>query len=388
LTDDHFRVLITCGTFEPGFRGGGPVRSVANIADTVSDGIDAVLVTRDRDTGNLEPYPGLSGRWAARNRTRVFYLNVRAVRQWLRLWRDLRDFPLDLLYVNSFWSPLFTVLPIVAMRLRLFRCQRLLIAPRGEFSPGALSLKATKKRIWLRLVGRFLSGTAVQWHASTVREAQEIRSVFPSANIEVSLNQVTLPYEPLAPTVGARTARLTFISRITPMKNLELAIEALHHVATPVELDIYGPVEDRGYWSRCQASADRLPDRIQVRYHGELATDQVRSTFSRYDAFVFPTRGENFGHIIAESLSASCPVICSDETPWTDILAHGGGRVVWGGRAEELGAEIERIAAMTPTERLRAREMAGSVYRSWRAGIANQNILDQARIAYLTGQGA
>jgi glycosyltransferase involved in cell wall biosynthesis len=48
----------------------------------------------------------------------------------------------------------------------------------------------------------------------------------------------------------------------------------------------------------------------------------VREVFSRYDAFVLPTLGENVGHVIAESLSASCPVICSDETPWTDLLGR------------------------------------------------------------------
>jgi glycosyltransferase involved in cell wall biosynthesis len=32
-----------------------------------------------------------------------------------------------------------------------------------------------------------------------------------------------------------------------------------------------------------------------------------------------PTAGENFGHIILQSLSAGCPVIISDQTPWKDL---------------------------------------------------------------------
>lgn len=380
MTGQRFRVLITCGAFEPGFRGGGPVRSVAHIADTVSDQIDITLVTRDRDLGAGEPYAGLSGRWIPRNRTRIFYLNIHAPLQWLRLWRDLRAVRFDLLYVNSFWSPLFTVLPILAMRLHLLRSRGLLIAPRGEFSPGALSLKATKKRIFVRVWGRLLDSTTVKWHASTAREAAEIRSVYPWADVEVSLNQVALPYEPFVPTVGASTARLTFIGRVSAMKNLDLAIEALPYVDAPVEFDIYGPMEDRAYWARCQSLIDRLPDRIQARYRGELAPDRVRSTFACYDAFVFPTLGENFGHVIAESLSASCPVICSNKTLWNDVLTAGGGTVLYDGTAAELAAELGRIAAMTPAQRLRARELAGAAYRDWRVGATNPNILDQARI--------
>ncbi|HEY0003146.1 MAG TPA: glycosyltransferase, partial [Actinoplanes sp.] len=117
--------------------------------------------------------------------------------------------------------------------------------------------------------------------------------------------------------------------------------------------------------------------RIRVRYRGELAQGQVRPTFARYDAFVFPTRGENFGHVIAESLSVSCPVICSAETPWNEVLTSGGGAVVRSDRPKELGAELQRIAAMSPAQRLRARESAGAAYRTWRAGVASSNILDQ-----------
>lgn len=378
MTGARFRVLTTCGVFEPGFRGGGPVRSVARIADTVSDQIDLILVTRDRDIGCTQRYAGLSGRWVRRDRTRIFYLNAHAAGQFLRLWRELRGVQFDLLYVNSFWSPLFTVLPVLAMRLRLLRCRELLIAPRGQLSAGALSLKATKKRIFLRLWGRLLRGTTVRWHACTDREAAEIRSVYPWAEVEVSLNQVTLPEEPLAPAAGGGSSRLTYIGRISAMKNLAVAIDALRHVDAPVEFDIYGPVEDRAYWTRCLSLAARLPDHVRVRYCGELPPDQVRSTFAGYDAFVFPTLGESFGHVVAESLSASCPVICSDNTPWSEVLTAGGGTVLHDGTAAELGAELGRIAAMTPTDRLRAREMAGRAYRDWRAGITNPNILDQA----------
>ena len=36
----RFCVLATSAGFEPGFRGGGPIRSVAQIVDTVSDRTD------------------------------------------------------------------------------------------------------------------------------------------------------------------------------------------------------------------------------------------------------------------------------------------------------------------------------------------------------------
>ncbi|GAA2559057.1 hypothetical protein GCM10010435_32780 [Winogradskya consettensis] len=379
MTDDRYRVLMTCGVFEPGFRGGGPVRSLAQMLDTMSDRIDAILVTSDRDHGTSTAYPGLSGRWVDRDRTRIFYLNPWAPWHWLRLWRELRDIPFDLLYVNSFFSPWFTLVPILAMRLHLLRSGRLLIAPRGELSPGALSLKATKKRTFLRAWRPVLGRSGVRWHASTSEEAAEIRSVYPWADVEISLDQVALPLDPLDPLPTMSDVRLAYIGRISAKKNLDLTLAALHHVSAPVTFDIYGPIEDRAYWARCRALIDGVGAHIVVRYRGELAPDRVRATFAGYDAFVFPTRGENFGHVIAESLSASCPVICTDRTPWNDVLNAGGGRVLPAMGSDELGAELDRIAAMTPAQRLRARERAGAAYRRWRAGIANPNVLDQIR---------
>jgi glycosyltransferase involved in cell wall biosynthesis len=165
------------------------------------------------------------------------------------------------------------------------------------------------------------------------------------------------------------------------MKNLTLALEALRTLSKPVEFDIYGPLEDHAYWERCRSLIAELPPTATVRYLGELPPAQVRHTFAGYDAFVFPTLGENFGHVIAESLSASCPVISSNETPWTEILQTGGGRVVRDLTAEGLGRELEQVVAMAPAERLHARRRAGDAYRSWRRGVRSANILDQARVA-------
>jgi glycosyltransferase involved in cell wall biosynthesis len=388
MTDGHrelearrFRVLATCPSFEPGFRGGGPVRSVAGIVDTISHRVEVSLVTCDRDLGSSEPYPGLSGRWVRRSRSRVFYLNTHRPQMWWRLLRELRAVRFDLLYVNSLWQPVFTVIPVLAVRLRVVHARKILLAPRGELSPGALALKPRRKRLFLAWWGRCLASVDVLWHASTDAEASDIRRLFPAARIHVSLNTVSLPEEPLPVTGGEdRPARMVFIGRISPKKNLDLAICALRSLSKPVEFDIYGPLEDPRYWSRCRSLMSRLPDGVRVEYRGELTPAQVRRTFGCYDAFVFPTAGENFGHVIAESLSASCPVICSDQTPWTHVLETGGGAVVRDLTAAHLGGVLEHLATMPALERLEARRAAGNAYRLWRRGLGSVNVLDETRL--------
>jgi glycosyltransferase involved in cell wall biosynthesis len=383
----HFRVLATCGTFEPGYRGGGPVRTVARIVDTIPAHIDLSLMTSDRDHGSPEPYPGLSGRWISRHHCRVFYLDAAGPRQWFRLWHELRAHSYDVLYVNSLWAPIYTIVPIIAARLGVIQVALVLVAPRGELSPSALSLKARKKMLFLRSWRRLLKSMDVVWHASAEMEASQIRAVCPWARIEVCPDQVALPYDPIpAVEPNEGPARLVFIGRISPMKNLELVLNALLFVSAPVEFDIFGPLEDVEYWSRCQSVVGHLPRTVNINYRGELAPSEVRQTFSAYDAFIFPTLGENFGHVIAESLSASCPVICSAETPWSQTLESGGGVVLRELTTGCLRAAIEWVAEMSPKERLDARQKAGEAFRTWRRENEDVNILEQVRVAH--GRGA
>jgi glycosyltransferase involved in cell wall biosynthesis len=375
-----FRVLATVGAFEPGFRAGGPIKSVARIVDTAPEGIDVSLITRDRDLVSSDPYPGLSGRWITRGRSRVFYLATRRPQQWLRLVRDLREEPFDLLYLNSLWQPIFTVIPVIAARLGLIRAKSILVAPRGEFSRGALALKSRKKQLFLKAWRPFLRSMDVEWHAGSEREASDIRTTFPDARVTVVSEQSVLPYEsPLDGFEHDGPVRLVFIGRISPMKNLLLALEALHELSSSAEFDIYGPAEDSDYWARCKSVIDRLPGHVHVTYHGELAPEEVREVFSRYDAFLFPTLGESYGHVIAESLSAACPVICSDETPWTDLLLSGGGTVVRDLTPAGLAAYLERIALMSPGERVAAKLSAGDVYLTWRKRQLDRNVFDVVR---------
>ena len=233
----------------------------------------------------------------------------------------------------------------------------------------------------------FLNSVDVLWHASTDAEAADIRALFPLAEVEVNQDQVDLPSEPLqVPPMREGPMRVVFIGRIAVIKNLDLVLMSMRSFSKPLEFDIYGPLEDSEYWARCQKLIEQVPDHVHVRYMGEIAPSDVRWTFSAYDAFVFPTRGESFGHVIAESLSASCPVICSAETPWTPVLTVGGGAVVRPLTAQRFAAELERFAAMTPAQRLTAKQAAASAYRSWRMAHENRNPVEQARLAGLAAR--
>lgn len=375
-----YRILATSRTFEPGFRGGGPIRSLAYQMDTLPAGIELLLVTRDRDLGTATPYPGLSGRMVGRNdRCVVYYLNPADPRHWLRLARYLRARPVDLLYVNSLWS-FFSSIPILAVAARLLRVRAVLVAPRGELSPGALAIKRRKKRLFLTLWGPVLRWLRVRWHACSGLEERHVRAVFPWARVMVNGNECPIPDRPVPPVEPPNgPLRLVFISRISPMKNLTTALAALAGVSRPVEFDIFGPREDEQYWARCQELIRSMPGHVRVRYRGELPAEAVLPTFGGYDAFLFPTLGENYGHVILESLAAGCPVVCSDETPFSELIEAAGGVVVRPMTVARLGAVLDRLAAASARDRAEAKRAAGRGYQEWRQRTRELHVLEHAR---------
>lgn len=313
-------ILTITDYFLPGYLGGGPIRTLANMRVQLAGKVALPVFTRDRDLGMQVPYPGIgSNQWVDTPEGPVFYACPRTFGP-SGLRRALAAQRVDAIYLNSFFSPRASILINLDLRRRGVRLP-LLLAPRGEFSPGALAVKRRKKRAFLALSRRLGLYRDIAWHASSPLEAEDILRQFPDARdrIHIAADPVIATPPLPAPDVAPKKPghlRIAFISRISPKKNLDGLLGVLHHVRASVDLNIFGPVEDAAYWAICEKRIATLPAHITVRMHGALPPDAVSPTFARHDLFAFPTQGENFGHVIFEALRAGTPVLISDQTPW------------------------------------------------------------------------
>lgn len=370
-------VLAFTGTFLPGYKAGGPIKSMVQLLDNLPDSVRVTLVTRDRDLGEALPYEGLSGNVVSRGSHEIFYINCRRPRHWIALLCMARRIPFDLMYLNSLWSPQFTIIPVLARRLGLLQTGAILVAPRGELSSGALGIKSVKKQAFLRLWAPALRHVDPLWHASSEMERRDITRTFPWARTVIQVN--SRGDEPRPEIIGSLPRpRFVFLSRISRMKNLELVIRAFQRVESEVDLDIYGPIEDARYWDECLHLIADVPANVRVSYCGVVRPAEVQAVFALYDAFILPTLGENFGHAIGESLSAGCPVLCSQLTPWTEVLNGGGGAALTGLEASAWSAEISRRAAQSPHQRDGAKRAAISAYVRWRRGVETRSAVEVA----------
>jgi glycosyltransferase involved in cell wall biosynthesis len=119
--------------------------------------------------------------------------------------------------------------------------------------------------------------------------------------------------------------KICFLSRIVPIKNLDFALKILASINKEIHFCIYGPIESVEYWNSCLEIIKKMPEHIHVTYGGAVKNEDVRETISHYDLFFVPTKGENFGHVFAESLSVGVPILLSDQTPWRDLQQSGVG---------------------------------------------------------------
>ena len=53
------KVMIFTGYYLPGVKGGGPIQSIKNLVNNLSDIFDFYIVTSDRDLGDTEPYSNI-----------------------------------------------------------------------------------------------------------------------------------------------------------------------------------------------------------------------------------------------------------------------------------------------------------------------------------------
>ena len=208
------------------------------------------------------------------------------------------------------------------------------------------------------------------WHASSPAEADDVRRYI-GAHVRVIIRENdsllpvhALPADPGRPVSPVGTLRAVFLGRLVEHKGPHLAAEATAGLDPGVSLDLYGPEEDRSIVERLKAIEADAGGRIRLR--GTVANEDVRALLQEYDVLVLPTRSENFGHVLAEALSASVPVILPDVTPWTQaVVASSAGRVVER-TALEIRAALQELADLDGEALLSLRQAAGRAYEQWR----------------------
>ncbi len=312
------KILIFIDWYKPGFKAGGPIRSISNLVSQLIHEYDFYIVTRDTDYLETTPYSTIkTNEWNKIDNAQVYYLSAENTNK-TTIKKLIKEVNPTFVYCNSLYSPKFTLTPIrIAKKLNI----KTVLAVRGMLSEGSLSVKSHKKKIFLGLIKTIGLFNKTTFHATSLGEKNDLIKNFGknikvvvAQNLPENKNIVYIPKQK-----KTNQLKMTFVGRVAPEKNTLFAIEVLRNCKQNIQLDIYGPVYNQDYFEQCKTAINQLPTNIVVNYNGVLNHDLLDETLKKYHVIYLPSTGENFGHSIIEGMTNSCIPVISNKTPWQNL---------------------------------------------------------------------
>lgn len=344
--DRNKKILIVMGRYLPGYKDGGPVRTIKNLTDYLGNEYDIHILTSDRDHGDKQAYSGIKvNDWNKVGNAMVYYVppkgfTFKTIKQLIS--------EVDLVYVCGCYSD-YAIKTLLLKRIGIIK-KNVIVASMGLFSPIVFRLKFLKHKTFITICNLTGMFRKIYWSATSLAEVENIKQQVWSKDQQFYIAE-DLPRLVDPTTVIKRKKegqlRVVWISRISNEKNLFQAISILSKVNAKIEFTIYGPKHDIEYWQKCEKALMMLPSHIQWSWEGNVESEEVVPTLKAHHVFLFPTMGENYGHVIQEALSAGCAVVLSDQTPWKNLKEHGVGDVFALDEEHKYVDAIEKYAQMS-----------------------------------------
>jgi glycosyltransferase involved in cell wall biosynthesis len=372
-------VLVYIDWFSPGFKAGGPIRSMVNMSDRLSSSICFHIITSDRDYMSEEPYLNLKlDTWISYGEVhKVYYVNSQNL-GYSGLKKATEGMTFDKIYVNGIFSRFFSIYPLFIHRKER---EKLIIAPRGMLRASAKQFKSKRKGLYLRMARALGNFKGVTFHGTDNQEKIDINSWFSGSRIRLAPNlPAPLPaFKSMRKESGS--VKICFIGRIALEKNLIFALQVLSSISDRgIEFGIYGAMYDMDYWKDCEKEIEGMENRIKVTYQDSIAPDEVIPLLQSYHLLFLPTKGENFGHVILEAFMAGRPVLTSDQTPWQGLDKKGAGANLPLGNPESFKEAIHSYLLMSDSDFQTECKAAYAIAEEF---CGDKRIIEQAKAVFL-----
>lgn len=317
---DSRNLAIFIDWFAPGYKAGGPIRSVVNLAELLAGEVTIWVFTSDRDHQATSPYPGIpQDQWVSwKPNIKVWYSSPA---KFSKMEEALRSLSPDVVYINSVFSVQYAITPL-RWHVKKSIAERVVITPRGTLRKSALKFGFLKKWGFIQVTRMLGYQNQLIWQGTDDLEVEDIYKNYGRKLENIKIGNVPTVTAPIREAFTKQSGQIDIlmVSRIQSIKNLHFFFNILQMGITgDINVDLIGPMEDEGYWQDCQELISHLPDSITVRALGPMPHHEIVSKQQEYHLFVLPTTGENFGHAIFDALLGGLPVMISDQTPWKGL---------------------------------------------------------------------
>lgn len=312
------KLLIMASLFWPQKNSGGPPVSIMNLVKSIYSRYELYIISNNHELNDDKPLDGVSEGKNVFEFGTAYYLSreMHSIKGVLGIINQIQP---DIIYQNSFFS-YNDMIPVLLYK-KAHRDTKVIITPRGEFQANALNKGIQKKMAYMRLLK--FSGLLkdVVWQFAAESECENWKRV-----CKVSAKAVyiipNLTYGGKVDLNRKKTegiAKVCFVGRIHPHKNLLFALEVLSKIKGQVCFDIYGSCEDDAYYQECVRFCSTLPKNVECSFKGSVDNEYIHSVIGSYHALLLPTKSEAYGQSLVEAMLTAVPVITSNNTPWDDV---------------------------------------------------------------------
>lgn len=213
-----------------------------------------------------------------------------------------------ILHDHGQWLPINHASATVSRSRRLQR----IMSPRGMLSPWSLNHRKWKKNLaWWLYARRDLMQARVI-HATSMLEADELRSIGVKQPIAVVPNGIDMM--DMIPKLPPQSDRpyILFLSRIHRKKGVQELLNVWQRMR-PADWElVFAGYDEENFFS-----GNSLP--TGVRFVGHVEGEAKQRLLQGASLFVLPSHTENFGVVVAEALNCGVPVITTQGTPWQSL---------------------------------------------------------------------
>ncbi|MHC5765041.1 MAG: glycosyltransferase [Nostoc sp.] len=330
---NQLKILHYIPVYAPAWQFGGPVLSVSQLCEGLAAlGHEVEVFTSNAGLNNQPELP--LNQPVTRNGVKVTYfqqepgMGIHCPGMEQAVTARAREF--DIIHITGVWQRTSGA----ACKAAKHQGVPYVVSPRGALGPYSWQQKTAKKILYYLWQERFNMTNAAAIHYTSKQELQECLWLkLPGKSFIIPNGLNTEFWQPAleeakiwrkSQNLSEDDFVLLNVGRLHHKKGLDLLPQALAPLRNLNWRMIFVGGDDDGTKAKLQQQfqAANLLDRVIFLERCEPKI--LPAIYCAANLFVLPSRHENFGNVIVESLACGCPVLISDKVGLHDEVAEGG----------------------------------------------------------------
>jgi len=248
----------------------------------------------------------------------------------------------DIVHIFGIWNLFYQYVFIIAKAIG----KKIIISPIGSLEKWSMKQSRIKKNIALFLYQKKNLEKADCIHVTSESEFQSLKELNLKNNNIVNIEHGKIcHYNENFKIEKNSIKKALFFSRIHKKKGLLELIIAWSFVRPKNwVLDIIGPVSDSEYEKKIKKFVLNNNLCNDIFFKAPVYNEQEKyNIFQNHELMILPSKNENFGFSICESLFVGLPVLCSDQTPWSELNKFNAGWCVDLSSADKIAEMLKKI---------------------------------------------